>query len=92
MIILNYESLLVLEDIIEDNNTYVQGKIIYADGEILDIGKVIKGQGNFLYDENYVYRWRIDKEYPSVYNIHDRKEVIDKEVSKQLINKYKKFI
>ena len=93
MIILNSTTLLVLENEVEDNIEYVHGYIIYAEDRFrLDIGRIIKNQGNFLYDKNYVYRWRIDKEYPSVYSIKERKEVISKETAAQLIKHYKSFV
>ena len=93
MIILNSTTLLVLEDEVEDNIEYVHGYIVYAeDSYRFDIGRIIKNQGNFLYDKNYVYRWRIDKEYPSVYNIKERREEISKETAVQLMKHYKSFI
>ena len=92
MIILNEKAILVLKEEIDGNNIYIHGYIRYCDGFLLNIGRIKKDQGNFLYDENYVYKWRIDKEYPTVYDIHNRKEEISKEKSKQLINKYKRYI
>ena len=92
MVILSAKALLEMTKIVEDDITFLQGTIIYYDGERLDVGRVKYGEGNFLYDSKYVYRWRIDKEYPEVYDIEKREKEISSEDSKKLINRYKKYI
>ena len=90
IITLNRNAFLLLDEEIEDNITYVHGRIVYDDGQILDVGLLKDQEGTFLYDKDFVYRWRIDKHRPSVYSIHDRHEIIDKEYRDELILNYKK--
>jgi hypothetical protein len=93
MIILDSKTLLELADEQEDGTYYVHGYIIYAvDGFRYDIGRVKKGEGSFLYDKQYVYRWRLNDEYPHAYNIEERREELSKEKTMKLINHYRSFI
>ena len=80
MIRLNDDVILVIENKKEEDIIYQCGYILYSDGFIFDLGRVI---GNFLYDKNYVYKWPItigycimaNKQY--ITDIDERHELTD---------------
>ena len=90
MIILNREAILVLEDCTSDNINYTHAYIQYFDGYKLEIGNIKKGEGNFLFDSNFVYKWPLNKGTPIIFDIKNRCEILNTEERVLVLSKYKK--
>ena len=92
MIIINEQAMLIIEDIDLDEYICKHAYITYKDGNTFDIGYIKEGEGNFLFDNRYVYKWPFNKGEPIIYDTLERHEVIDKEEGRLILGKYKKYL
>ena len=92
MVEINKNIFLYTKEVREDGFIKINGYIIYPDGYVLDMGSIKKGEGNFLYDKTYVYKWPLNREYPYIFDIKDRCLIIDREFSKERIRMIKNSI
>lgn len=89
MIKLNDDAILVIENKNDDDTLFQCGYILYSDGFIFDLGRVI---GNFLYDKNYVYKWSITKGYPDIFDIANKQYITDIDERHELTDNLFKLI
>ena len=92
MIIINEQAVLIIEDVNVDNIPCTHAYISYYDGDQVDIGYIKKGEGNFLFSDRYVFKWPLNKGNPTLtYDVLERHEIVDKEQSRLILGRYKKY-
>ena len=92
MIQLNEDAILEISNWVIGKVSYLHGQIVYSDGDILSLGEIRNGEGNFLYDKDYVYKWSFNRYMPVIYDINSRCELIDRKQKELVLGKYKKYI
>jgi hypothetical protein len=70
-------------EIKDDGFVRINGYVVYPDGYVMDMGSIKEGEGNFLYDKSYIYKWPAYREYPYIFDIKDRCLIIDREFTKE---------